>query len=53
MWSKSVFRGLSFYRINLKNNAGRIKIVIVVVDKVLFDEVSRNGGIVTENLDRV
>ena len=41
MWSKSIFRGLSFYGINLGIMWTKLKAVVVVVDEVSFDDVSR------------
>lgn len=43
IWSNSIFRGLSFYRINSKMMPTEIKMVVVVVDKVPFDKVSRTA----------
>ena len=41
MWSRSIFRGLSFHGINLRIMRAEMKMVIVVKDEVSFDEVSR------------
>ena len=38
--SKSIFRGLSFYVINLRIFWTELKMIVVIVDEVLFDEVS-------------
>ena len=43
MWSKSIFRGLLFYRINLRIMQIELKMVVVIVDKVLFDKASHTA----------
>ena len=42
MWSNGIFRGLSFYGINSRRMRTKRKMAVVIVDKVLFDEVLDN-----------
>ena len=43
VWSKNIFRGLSFYGINLRIIQTQIKMVVVLVDEVSFNEVSHTN----------